>query len=80
MQVKNVDMAYTSPSTAENQIEEVNAVTNPATIPAPRAAIVWPLSSSVSRPASTSRARIVVDQQTNMPAKAVQSAESRLTE
>src|SRR5690606_21706272 len=78
--VKKLDMAYTSPSTAENHTDVAKAAVRPATIPAVARAICAPVSSSsASRPTRAILPRIIVDHATNMAAKAVQIEDMRLT-
>ena len=67
--VKKVDIAYTSPSTALNQIEVLKAVANPATKPDAANGIFCSSFTSVSLPTSASLERMIVDQQTNVAAK-----------
>ena len=77
--VKKVDIAYTSPSTAENHTDVENAVPKPATIPAKAKAICWPLSGSSLRPTKANFPNIIVIQQMNIAAKAVQMPDIKFT-
>ncbi len=79
--VKKVDMAYTSPSTAENQMEVEKAVAKPAAKPAATSAMFWPRLVSASRlPVRENLPKIMAVQATSMAAAALHRAESRLIE
>src|SRR5678815_3054873 len=71
--VNIVDIAYTSPSTALNQTEVVNAVARPAANPAPQVTKVCSMLMVVSRPTKESLAKIMVVHATNAAANAVQA-------
>src|SRR5215213_2327104 len=77
--VNMVDIAYTSPSTALNQIEVVKAVANPAARPAPQLTKVCSRVIVVSRPTIESLAKVIVIQATNAAASAVHAPDIRLT-
>ncbi len=77
--VKKVDIAYTSPSTAENQIEVQKAVVKPATKPAPAVAQLCPWSISPSRPTKDNFVRSIQVQAIKAAAKAVQVLDIKLT-
>src|SRR5690348_441468 len=80
MVVNMVDIAYTSPSTALNQIEVQKAVARPATRPAPHVTRVCSFVRTWSLPTMERRAKTIVIHATNADASAVHAADMRLTE
>src|SRR5687768_7358757 len=77
--VNMVDIAYTSPSTALNQMEVVKAVARPAAKPAPQATRICSVFIAWSLPTMESLAKTIVVQATKAAAKAVQTPDMRLT-
>src|SRR5690606_17550945 len=77
--VNMVDIAYTSPSTAENQTEEVNAVANPATSPEKDKATFSAVEGSSLRSVKNNLPSIIVICAIKTAAREVQNADIRLT-
>ena len=75
------DMAYTSPSTAENHTEVAKVVAKPATTPEPKIAKISPPSSGVAcLPTKANLLNMMVDKQTNITKKAVHTPDITLRE
>src|SRR5690349_12521886 len=77
--VNMVDIAYTSPSTALNQMEVEKAVARPAAIPDPAMTKICSKEGVFSRPTMERRAKIMVIQATKAAARAEHTPDMRLT-
>lgn len=77
--VKKVDIAYTSPSTAENQTDVMKALDKPAANPAIARPMFWPNVGSSSLPTRAILPMSMVTHAINMAAKADDNEDIRLT-
>ena len=78
--VKNEDIAYTSASTAENQMESEKVQTSPPTNPAPITAIICPAFNISSALINIFLAKCVIDQKRNSTVNAAENTLSMLTQ
>src|SRR6187431_1606314 len=77
--VNIVDMAYTSPSTALNQMEVEKAVARPAARPAPQVTRICSKFITWSLPTKDNLAKTIVVHATKAAARAVHAPDIRLT-
>ena len=78
--VKKEDIAYTSASTAENQIESENVHTSPPTNPAPITAMVCPMFKTSPALTNIFLAKCVIDQNRKSTVKAADNTLNMLTQ
>ena len=78
--VKNDDIAYTSASTAENQMESEKVQTSPPTNPEPITAIICPEFKASSALTNIFLAKCVIDQKRNSTVKAAENTLNMLTQ